>query len=164
MSGTKPHIKLLSLVLAGRDLQNQIADIIHEASSYVTGMDDNRSNEEAIVKENKERDNIINGSEQGIQARAIRSSNMITEPQVVLAIAEVLNEEMLTKLALFLSNSIPVRNAELSNRQLISDVERVPDNEEFITEYSIAFFSAFFLCNNFAVLAVIYCKCEGLSI
>ena len=69
MSGTKPHSKLSSLLLTGRDLQNRNADIIHEASSYVTVTDDDSSKRGAILKGNKENNIIVNISEQGVQER-----------------------------------------------------------------------------------------------
>lgn len=95
---TKGNIESISselapLVLAGRALRSAMTDIIHEASSTV-------SKKAQMTAENS--GTLIGEKE----------FPLLTEPQIILAISEVMEEEEMFQSSLFLSNSMPVRDAE----------------------------------------------------
>ena len=76
--------KLSPLVLVGRMIRSKMPEIINEASK--------------VVLESAQDESF--------------SESYLTEPQVVLAISEVLQEEEMQESSLFISNSMPVRDAE----------------------------------------------------
>mmetsp|Transcript_21973 Transcript_21973/g.47724 ORF Transcript_21973/g.47724 Transcript_21973/m.47724 type:complete len:2506 (-) Transcript_21973:87-7604(-) len=84
--------ELAPLLYLGRELQTQFPSIIHEASSNVDLAASSVTNGEVNLNE-------------GIS---------LTEPQITMAISEVLSESspQLTPMSLFLSNSMPVRDGE----------------------------------------------------
>jgi len=79
--------ELAPLVLAGRALRTKMAEIIHDASTAEIQKD-------------------------SINSIGIEKLDSLSEPQIILAISEVFQEEKMHQSSLFLSNSMPVRDAE----------------------------------------------------